>query len=138
MNTDIIEWAKKFELGIDIIDRQHQHLVEITNYLLICSSKGQKLADKSFRYALNEAVDYTKKHFATEEQLMQKIAYPAFAEHKKEHDAFIGEVGKQIAALDGGGSNPLGFARFLRDWILNHIAQIDQKLADYLAAQQKK
>ncbi|WP_354668595.1 hemerythrin family protein [Pseudoalteromonas sp. C2R02] len=33
-------------------------------------------------------VDYTKHHFAREEQLMQKISFPDYNNHKKQHRIF--------------------------------------------------
>ena len=48
---------------------------------------------------LTGLADYTKMHFGTEEELMQKYAYPEYAAHKKIHDDLIKQVGDLQAKL---------------------------------------
>jgi hemerythrin len=88
---------------------------------------------------MNSMVNYVRTHFATEQELFKRINYPKFAEHKREHDNLTVKVietsqqygeGKKIVANE--------FAKYLKDWILSHIAHSDKLFAYYIADQRKK
>jgi CheY-like chemotaxis protein len=69
---------------------------------------------------------------------MEKTAYPEIAAHKKHHAEFIQKVLKDVTDFENGKNFvPHQFVRFLRDWILSHIALVDNKLGDYLLELQK-
>jgi hemerythrin-like metal-binding protein len=52
-----------------------------------------------------ELVDYTKRHFGDEEDLMRKHAYDRLNDHEAQHKHFITLI-KQFTALDEGNNNP--------------------------------
>jgi hemerythrin-like metal-binding protein len=94
---------------------------------------GRKSGGSAFLDAIHEAVDYTGYHFGTEEKIMQRINYPDYARHKKEHTDFVPEVYSKVEEHKAGKMlAPLQFVYFLRDWVLHHIAVSDKRLGDYL------
>ncbi|MFI3257492.1 MAG: bacteriohemerythrin [Spirochaetales bacterium] len=128
-----IVWNKKFETGIITIDAQHRKLVRIINRLhstLMNRTDFDIDKDASLKLILNEAIQYTKTHFSLEEQLMKTVNYPGFAQHKKEHEAFILkiiETGKSTKADSV--RSYFSFVKFLSDWVLSHIANTDMLYA---------
>ena len=79
-------WKDEYNLGIEKVDRQHQHLFEIINKIVDRSgpSEDTELACET----IMEMVNYAKEHFTDEEILMQQYDYPNLEAHKKEHNYF--------------------------------------------------
>ena len=84
---------------------------------------------------LNELVDYTKIHFATEEKILEQNKYPKLASHKQEHV----NLTNQFLALkhdfeNGKVTISIEVLTFLKDWLKNHILGVDQQYSDLLVA----
>jgi len=137
--AEFVEWEDRFSVGIKEINDQHKKLIALTNTLFEACRQGSESAGEAFAPALKEAVDYVKTHFAFEEGLMNRFAYPQISEHKKEHESFVMKIIEEAQAFkEGRRFVPNHFARFLRDWLLEHIAIQDQKLGRYLKTQIQK
>jgi hemerythrin len=134
MTAVLVEWSDNFSVKNKLIDAQHKELLRFTNELYTACQTGGFNERISFIRAVQNAVNYTREHFSTEEKLMLLKNYPEYARHKSEHDTFVAEVLRQIKQLDHiqeikGES----FVHFLKDWILNHIAVSDKKYIPYIA-----
>ncbi len=138
ITKDLVVWDSRFELGINKIDEQHKHLVEICNELFRGCLLGKDESETYFRKALKEAVNYVLLHFSDEEKILIYYKYPEFTKHKTEHEKFIKQILHEANEFEKGSSFvPNQFARFLRDWILQHIAIEDKKYAAYILEVQK-
>jgi len=128
-----IEWSDSYSLGIKMIDDQHKGLLDIVNDLYSHSTGNETEEMFYFKDVIHQAVDYIKNHFQVEEKLLLATKYPAYAEHKKAHDQFTLMVVTSAKDFEAGKRLVLEkFAHFLRDWILSHIALMDQDYATYL------
>ncbi|ULQ59627.1 bacteriohemerythrin [Brucepastera parasyntrophica] len=135
----IIEWEDRYTVYIPMVDDQHKHLVSMTNELYEGCLLGGEAAHAYFQKAIHEAVQYVQKHFATEEKILKTVNYPEYSIHKKEHEDFILEVLQQVKNFQEGKKFvPNNFVRFLREWVLTHIAVSDKKYADYLLKLKKE
>jgi hemerythrin len=135
----IVEWDDRYLIGIPLVDEQHKELIRLTNRLYESCLQGDQEARESFKAAMRELVDYVKFHFGAEEQILKNINYPDFTGHKKQHEDFVRQVLEEIKNFEGGKKFvPNVFVRFLRDWILTHIAVVDTKYAEYIRALKKK
>ena len=70
-------WQDRFNIGVEVIDREHKKLFGIMNRLLTFSekeSKRQWVCEESIKYFK----DHAMKHFAEEEVYMASIHYPGF------------------------------------------------------------
>ncbi|MCL5268880.1 MAG: bacteriohemerythrin [Bacteroidetes bacterium] len=84
---------------------------------------------------LKDLTDYTVYHFSTEEKLFEKHGYPESARHKKEHEDLTKQVldigrkynaGEMVLTMD--------LMNFLKEWLNNHIMQVDKKYSTFLNA----
>ncbi|HET6513967.1 MAG TPA: bacteriohemerythrin [Thermodesulfovibrionales bacterium] len=127
----LITWSNDLSVNIGSIDEQHKRLVSLVNSLhdAMSSGKGKEIMGK----ILDELIEYTKTHFATEERLMTAHTYPGYLTHKKEHDGLTKEVlsfhedfksGKSVVSVE--------IMRFLKDWLAKHIKGTDQKYGPFL------
>jgi hemerythrin len=130
-NKDFVGWDDRYSIGIPVIDEQHKTLIEITNRLFVeCLNEE---AEAKFRGIVREVVDYVKYHFSSEEKILERIGYPGIEGHKREHEFFVKELLAKVQAFEEGQKYvPNLFARFLKDWILTHVAISDKAYATYL------
>jgi len=132
MSEDSVVWDDVFSLGFKPIDDQHKKLVLIINELFTACKEGIVAADMAFMETVKKTLEYTETHFADEEDYMREANYPRFAEHKKQHEDFIAAVEKTIEEFETGNTEPIDMARFLKKWLLNHIAVTDKQYVPFL------
>ncbi|MCL2801151.1 MAG: bacteriohemerythrin [Treponema sp.] len=132
VNNELVTWSDKFSCGVKLIDDQHKQLVELVNEMFNHVTGNDLQEHNYFNRVINDAVSYVKTHFATEEKLMLATKFEGYAEHKKEHETFILEVVENIKDYEAGKRLTLSsFTRFLKDWVLSHIALMDKKYFEY-------
>jgi hemerythrin len=130
--SDLVKWSATFSVGVKLIDDQHKELLKLTNDLFNHCVGNEEEERAYFKKVINKAVDYVKVHFATEEKIMIATKFGGYWEHKREHDAFVLTVVEQVRAFNEGKSfTLLSFTRFLKEWILTHIAVTDKKYFEY-------
>jgi hemerythrin len=132
-SNEIVRWHRSYSIGIPLIDAQHMELINLTNRLHESCMKGREASQSGFLKTVRGAVDYTGYHFSTEEKIMERIAYPGYQVHKKQHTDFVREVLREVDDFASGKKfTPNAFVYFLKDWVLTHIAVTDKKLGEYL------
>ncbi|MCL2242984.1 MAG: bacteriohemerythrin [Treponema sp.] len=130
-NEQII-WSDSFSVGIKLIDDQHQGLFDITNNLYSHVTGNEDEERAYFDEVINQALDYVKNHFVTEEKCMLATNFPDYHKHKKTHDEFTFTVLRSVNEFKSGKSIVLEkFAGFLKEWILSHIAVMDKQYSLY-------
>lgn len=129
----LFQWSENLSVNIAEIDAQHKKLVELINLLhdSMREGKGKDVMGK----ILNDLTDYTVYHFSTEEKLFEKYAYPESSRHKKEHE----NLTKQVLEIKGKFAEgkaviTMEVMNFLKDWLNNHIMQVDKKYSAFLNA----
>ncbi len=82
-----LTWEERYNIGIEIIDREHRKLFSILNKLFRFGHTEEKS-----RFACQEAIKYFKEHavqhFADEEAYMASIHYPGLESHRRIHKDF--------------------------------------------------
>ncbi len=80
-------WQDRFNIGVDVIDREHKKLFSIMNRLFIFSEQEDKIqwvCEEGLKYFR----DHAMKHFAEEEVYMASISYTGYESHRRVHDNF--------------------------------------------------
>ncbi|MGP1577414.1 MAG: bacteriohemerythrin [Treponema sp.] len=132
---NFVSWNSSYDLGIDVIDKQHRHLVNLMNQLYNACLEDKGVLDETFKLVMKELVDYVLFHFSAEEKLMESIHYTELKAHKQTHEHFIREVLASVQAYQKGKQLvPNTFVRFLRDWLFNHILLDDKAWARHYFA----
>jgi len=127
-----VEWSDRYSMGIKVIDDQHKGLLDFVNDLFNHSTGNEKEERAYFTEVIQQAVQYIKDHFATEEKLMVATKFSDYAAHKKAHDEFTLTVVKSVKEFESGKRLVLEkLAYFLKDWVLEHIAVMDTQYAAY-------
>ena len=126
---ELIKWSDKYSVNNFLLDSQHKKLIAIINELHTAMkvARGNEIMQTIF----DELIWYTKEHFRTEEQIMLKFNYPAFKEHKAEHEKLTEQVLKlQKEYKEGKSLITMETMNFLKNWLINHIEGTDKKYKD--------
>jgi len=130
--SKLVSWSPSFSVGIKIVDDQHKGLIKLVNDMF-SHVIGDEIAERSyFQKVIKEAVKYVKIHFATEEKIMIATKFPGYMQHKKAHDSFVLAIVANIKDYEAGKKFTLAtFTRYLKEWVLTHIAVMDKGYFDY-------
>lgn len=115
-----IVFTDDLKLGVELIDQQHERLVDLINNLIeVGPDEGDR---KMVGETLDELSDYIFKHFKEEETIMQQVEYPGLEEHRKLHKEFVKvtmDFNKRFRMKEEG----LGVEMllFLSSWLIDHI-----------------
>ena len=132
-DSELITWSNTLLCGIKIIDDQHKGLVVLINDMFQHVSGNHAQEQKYFSNIVHELIKYVKIHFATEEKIMLATKFSGYAQHKREHNKFIITVMEKIEDYNlSNHSNLASVTKFLKDWVLSHIAIMDKQYFEYL------
>ncbi|MDP1666787.1 MAG: bacteriohemerythrin [Methylobacter sp.] len=126
----ILNWNDQLVLGIESVDNQHKHLIDLTNQLDEAVAIG---ADRdTIIKIINNLVEYTVYHFQDEEQLMlaAKFNPTLYAVHEAEHKEFVDKmiaVQREVEADINALSEDL--MDYLVNWLCHHILSTDKRMA---------
>lgn len=128
--NEIISWSSYLELGISLIDKQHQKWIQFINELysaILNNSKEEILLD-----IFKRLFEYTDYHFGFEEKYMKEFSFPFFDNHHLNHEKFINEVNKLFNQYITSSKKeyPYRLLFYLKEWVLSHIIQTDKKYVD--------
>lgn len=109
----LVSWDDASSVNIPIIDDQHRGIIGIINTLHFFIEK--KKADYYLNTIFAMIYNYTKIHFATEEELMREIRYPGYKEHKFLHENLVRES-FSVANASMRYKDPRIYLDFLEHW----------------------
>jgi hemerythrin len=128
----LMTWNEKLAVGVKVLDDDHKKLVGMVNQLYDAIQSGH--GKDSLGKILDGLVDYTKIHFAREEQMFAQTGYTDSAAHKKQHDDLTQQVIDVQQKYKAGASGTLSLEvmNFLKNWLVTHIQGSDQKYGPHL------
>ena len=122
-------FTEKFKTGIAIVDEEHKVLFDIIGK--IHNAIDVELVHDKFDLILDildELKEYTRVHFADEENYMREIGYEGLAQQELLHQKFIETL--EDLNLDDVDENQESylyeFLNFLQNWLINHILKVDK------------
>ena len=132
VKSQLVTWSSTFSVGVKMIDEQHKGLLSLVNDMFnhVVGNEAEERA--YFKNIIHKMVQYTKIHFATEEKIMAATKFSGYAEHKRAHDRFVLTVVNYVRDFEAGRKFSLAiFTKFLKEWILTHIAIMDKGYFEY-------
>ncbi|MDQ6995757.1 MAG: bacteriohemerythrin [Mariprofundaceae bacterium] len=135
MQEEIFPWNTNFEIGIAMIDEQHQKLVHLVNKVanhFILFSEPNMIHD-----VLNELSDYTIYHFQSEEKIWDEFL-PEESEtiqHQHAHQNFIDRI-MNFREKDLLSNEKISheLLTFLTHWLSFHILDEDRYMGNIVLA----
>lgn len=121
----LIVWSNSYSVTVSQMDKEHQRLIDIINNLYAAMRSGR--SKEAIGSILDELVEYTKTHFAHEEQLMQQANYSGYADQKKAHEALVSQLNEILVKYRSGTALGQEIMNFLKNWLINHIQGMDKQ-----------
>lgn len=117
----VVRWKPEFSVGVDIIDNQHKILYDLANDLNSAVNGGanMQVIDTLF----NVIVNYTYKHFDTEEDLLRGDVN--HANHCQEHYKMLKSFNTFVIEFHNGRCDNPDLAAYLDAWLSLHIEEYD-------------
>jgi len=84
---------------------------------------------------LQELIEHTRIHFSNEEKRMEEAKFPAFTEHKGEHDRHLHELNALTKYFDRHKDTKAIYIYIegnLEKWLIHHIQTMDTITAQFL------
>jgi len=134
-NQEVLIWSDTLRIGIDAIDQDHRHLLELVN-----SPALQTGSTHEVTAVLNELTYYVQNHFRREEAVMRACEYPAIKKHIKGHNNLTDKV-QQLSQEWSNAPTDQTLSQlriFLSQWLFNHIIRHDKELAHFVAGREEE
>ncbi len=124
-------WHERFNIGVELIDKEHRKLFSIINKLFAFTNQELKS-----QWACQEVIKYFKdhalKHFAEEEAYMESIYYEGLETHKRIHNDFrkkiLPALEKELEQTDYCTESINHFLGVCAGWLLGHTLTEDQAI----------
>ncbi len=131
MSSQKFVWHDRYNLGVEIIDREHKKLFSIMNKLFAYDENDEKS-----KWAYQEGIKFFKghamKHFAEEELYMASIGYEGYDMHRRLHDTFrkktLPEIEKELALTEYSAEAVRHFLGVCAGWLIGHTLTEDRAI----------
>ncbi|MEW8064919.1 MAG: hemerythrin domain-containing protein, partial [Candidatus Thiodiazotropha sp.] len=99
-----LTWRDDWYLGIDEIDQQHLHLVELVNQVAdsVMTQQSESKDDGGAMRLVLQLQEETRRHFRDEEAFMRNHEYPLVSSHHREHALLQAELSDLIREIEEG------------------------------------
>lgn len=130
-----ISWKEEYEIGIDQVDDQHQMLVGLLNEFYDAMDEGRGRDEVGTVIA--DLEEYVEFHFNSEEAFATDCGFSTDCHdchlaHQNAHEEFATQVSELRAMYeDDDATVHMKTLRFLREWVTEHIGEMDQQLGLY-------
>lgn len=130
MDSQLV-WSDEYNIGVDVIDKEHKRLFKIINKLFAFGEE-----EKKSQWACQEGIKYFKehaiKHFAEEENFMLSINYKGYETHRQLHEGFRQTTLPALdQELEHTNYSPGAVNHFLgvcAGWLIGHTLTEDQAI----------
>ena len=127
-----VVWDEFFLTGIEEIDVQHKHMIELVSKCVYVEKN--KMEQNDLATDLEELWFYTKWHFSCEESLMNILGYDRFEKHSQEHINLLDELNEKIEDVLDGRFRIIDLKDFLFQWLGEHSHTEDKEMAKFVAS----
>ena len=80
-----------------------------------------------------EFAEFTRAHFAREEDAMSRASYPGFPAQQRAHQKLLKQVGEIVSNVETGADvDYIAVLSFFREWLVDHILVMDKKYCPHL------
>ena len=130
---DRLQWDERYSVGVRSLDEDHRRLFESVNALI--DEIGQGSRGAAIHEALDLMLEDIVEHFDREEALMEKVGFPELPAHQGDHYLLLRTVLRFKTELKYDRLDAHSAARFLVDWVQEHLLKQDLKFKPYMPGQ---
>ncbi|MES9975258.1 MAG: bacteriohemerythrin, partial [Candidatus Thiodiazotropha sp.] len=119
-----LTWRDDWYLGIDEIDQQHLHLVDLVNQVAdsVMTQNSESNDDGAAMRLVLQLQEETRQHFRDEEAFMRNHEYPQVSSHHREHALLQAELSDLIREIEEGKRRlDIETLTSLKYWLIDHV-----------------
>ncbi len=124
-----MKWVPEYSVRVRELDLQHQEEFSLVEQVI--QYYRQNNDGRPPLSLMDKLETLEQKHFATEDDLMERSAYPNYEEHHREHQRLMARLQDLRSRAESVGSDEL--VNFMKDLILRHTLLVDRQYIEYLA-----
>jgi hemerythrin len=129
--TPRLQWKHTCSVGVQAMDDQHAIIMDTMNELRLAMIRSHQQV--SVDELLNRLIEFTRLHFWSEEQLMERHGFPGLASHRDEHQRLLRQLQETVSGLQRGKTQDISeLLFFLHSWFIDHIEGADQQYGPWL------
>ncbi len=126
----IMNWDQTLDIGVTAMNNEHREILDAMNEIFDAHEAGQK--GDVINQLVSRLGEVCTRHFADEEDFMEKVGYPGIKSHKLIHKQLLEDFSSHASAIKAaGGKANEDFFGFLKRWLVAHIKGIDSKYAHH-------
>jgi len=123
----LLRWKDEFKVGIAEVDHEHRELIGLINELHEDATESSDI--DHILEALGEIFALISAHFALEEKAMRASHYPAYGDHKEDHETLLDDLRDIMDAVEDDGTfDETQLSIDLNRWFGDHFRTHDAKL----------
>ena len=124
------EWSPSFRVGVASLDEQHRTLFALVNTL--CEAIGRTGVLEGHEAEKRAVLDFARRHFAEEENLMTAHGYPRSATQARAHQALLAQLERLVNAAERRSRPRQDTAvDYLKDWLIRHTLLEDLQYKEF-------
>ncbi len=130
-DVTLLTWSHECIVGVQAMDDQHGILMDTLNELRLMLVRGTQRREVCLQ--LERLIEFTQRHFQSEEQLLQQQGFPGAHEHRNAHQALLARLYTALEHVNR--EEPVHLSsllEFLPSWYLDHVEQLDQPYGKWL------
>jgi hemerythrin-like metal-binding protein len=118
-------------VGVRAMDDQHGILMDTMNELRQAVVHGE--CREQISEVLDRLIEFTRMHFSSEEQLLERYFYPGLARHRTEHQRILAQILQSSHRVQHGEQMQMRpLLCMLRESYTEHIEGMDQEYGPWL------
>lgn len=125
----MLSWSTRYETGNQRIDLEHQMFFHLIKNLSLAREADEPR--EHLERIMEEIVLYAKFHFKSEENYMQKIAYPHFDAHKAQHRDYVDEFVVKVNQFHLNRTSARDVEDAMVHWLVTHLGGEDHKITAF-------
>ncbi|MBF0160116.1 MAG: bacteriohemerythrin, partial [Magnetococcales bacterium] len=132
-----LNWSDDLSVGVATLDQDHQRLVDILNRLHALMKEGG--GRDSVGTLLQEFIDFTRSHFAREEQYMRDCDFPKLNKQMEQHRTLVQALDSMKERFDRGDfALAIDLIAIGKAWLVSHIMHNDMEYKPYMQARKMR
>ncbi len=127
----LLTWNHACTINVRAMDDQHGILMDTMNELRQTVVRGR--GREEICALLDRLIEFTRMHFSSEEQLLERYIFPGLARHRTEHQRILAQILQSSHRVQHGEQmrmRPL--LCMLRESYTEHIEGMDQEYGPWL------
>ena len=127
----LLTWNHACTVGVRAMDDQHGILMDTMNELRLAVMRGRSRSELC--EVLDRLIEFTRMHFHSEEQLLERNGFPALEMHCAAHRTILEQMRQAAQHLHLGDGTPMRpLLNSMREGFVMHIDRMDREYGAWL------